>query len=74
MPESKAILKELRGLREQVRAVADDLRLLLIYAVDPGATLLPERGAETKGRLHADDSFVQEHRRAVLRMPAKGGR
>jgi hypothetical protein len=71
IPQSNEILKELRGLREELRGIADQIRLGLIYEVDPGAATLLEDGAETKGRLHADDAFVQEHRRVVLKMPAK---
>jgi len=74
MPESNPILEELRGIREELRAIANEIRLLLIYEVDPGAAALVEEGPETRGRLHADDAFVQGHHNCVVRMPAKNAR
>lgn len=74
MPESNPILEELRGIREELRAIANEIRLLLIYEVDPGAAALVEEGPETRGRLHADDAFVQGHHNCVVRMPAKHAR
>jgi hypothetical protein len=68
---SNAILEELRGIREQLRFIADQIRLILIYEVDPAVASLAQASSETTGRLNADDAFVQEQQRSVLRMPLK---
>jgi hypothetical protein len=65
MADESEILKEVRGVREQLREIGRQLRLLLIYQVDPGAAALPEGAVETRGRLQADDAFVQEHEDSV---------
>lgn len=74
MPEPDPILEELRAIREELRGIAQEIRLLPIYEVDPGVAALLEDGPETRGRLHADDAFVQEHRNCVVTMPVKSTR
>ena len=75
MPDSSALLRELQAANRQLDTISNYLRLLLIYQVDPGAARLEDHGAETKGRLLADEEFIlQQFARFNMGTPSRRAR